>query len=89
MPGTGILMIESVLPNDIKYVKAETFFITDDSGLVIDSQQILDLTKFRLLCVNASDEDLGRDHHEIYHDRLKNLGYNFLFLTGNVNAHDP
>jgi len=82
-------MIESILPNDVKYVKAETFFITDASGLIVDPQQILDGKEYRLLCVNASDEDLGRDHHEIYHVRLKNLGYNFLLLTGNINAHDP
>ena len=36
-------MIESVLPDDVKYVKAETFFTTDTSGLIVDPQQIADL----------------------------------------------
>jgi len=82
-------MIESVLPDDVKYVKAETFFTTDASGLIVDPQQILDLGQYRLLCVNASDEDHGRGHQEIYHQRLTDLNHDFLLLTGDIDAHDP
>jgi hypothetical protein len=81
-------MIESVLPNDVKYVKAETFFITDDNKLIVDPQQILDLKQYRLLCVNASDEDHGRGHQDIYHLRLTDLNHDFLLLTGDIDAHD-
>jgi hypothetical protein len=82
-------MIESVLPDDVKYVKAETFFTTDTSGLIVDPQQIADLKQYRLLCVNASDEDHGRGHQEIYHRRLNDLDHDFLLLTGDITAHDP
>jgi hypothetical protein len=82
-------MIESVLPDDVKYVKAETFFTTDTSGLIVDPQQIADLKQYRLLCVNASDEDHGRGHQEIYHRRLNDLDHDFLLLTGDIDAHDP
>jgi hypothetical protein len=82
-------MIESVLPDDVKYVKAETFFTTDASGLIVDPRQILDLKQYRLLCVNASDEDHGRGHQEIYHRRLNELAHDFLLLTGDITAHDP
>jgi len=82
-------MIESVLPDDVKYVKAETFFTTDASGLIVDPQQILDLKQYRLLCVNSSDEDNGRGHQEIYHQLLDELDHDFLLLTGDITAHDP
>jgi hypothetical protein len=82
-------MIESVLPDDVKYVKAETFFTTDASGLIVDPQQIADLKQYRLLCVNASDEDNGRGHQEIYHQLLNELDHDFLLLTGDIDAHDP
>ena len=82
-------MIEFVLPDDVKYVKAETFFISDTSGLMVDPQQIADLKQYRLLCVNASDEDHGRGHQEIYYQRLKDLDHDFLLLTGDITAHDP
>jgi len=82
-------MIESILPDDVKYVKAETFFTTDTSGLIVDPQQILDLGQFRLLVVNASDEDHGRGHQDIYHRRLTDLNHDFLLLTGDIDVHDP
>lgn len=81
--------IESNLPDDVKYVKAETFFTTDTSGLIIDPKQITDLKQYRLLCVNASDEDHGPGHHEIFHRKLSDLNHNFLLTTSNINAHDP
>jgi hypothetical protein len=39
--------------------------------------------------VNASDEDHGRGHQEIYHRRLNDLDHDFLLLTGDIDAHDP